>query len=213
MHTHTFLRIQHRHGSTALLPLFVQTEIKREQHVSSYYSALRLSKNTQAAPWQLTTHSQLCNAAKPPKRPLFNVTRWHCVMQAKHRDMICRDSHVEIKILHSWRSLLHWRWGQSLSRIGSAMVSSLLSCCRVRSQRAAVLRSFIFGFTQDLKRFTRLTNASPQLMRPIYSYEWKLMPISRFGWWVVMGSASLGWKTLCATRTVTMVNWARWSVL
>lgn len=78
---------------TALLPLFVKTEIMREQHVSSCYTALCLSKNTQAAPWQLTTHSQLSNAAAElPKRPLFNVTRWHCVMQAKHCDMICWDS-------------------------------------------------------------------------------------------------------------------------
>lgn len=77
---------------TALLPLFDKTEAIREQHVSSYYAVLCLSKNTQAAPWQLTTHSQLSNAANPPKRPLFNVTRWHCVMQAKHCDMICSDS-------------------------------------------------------------------------------------------------------------------------
>lgn len=49
---------------TALLPLFVKIEITREQHVSSYYAALCLTKNTQAAPWQLTTHSQLSNASK-----------------------------------------------------------------------------------------------------------------------------------------------------
>lgn len=83
---------------TALLPLFVKTEIIREQHVSSYYTALCLSKNTQAALWQLTTHSQLSNVAEPQKRPLFNVTRWHCVMQAKHFDMIC------------WDSLLKWKY-------------------------------------------------------------------------------------------------------
>lgn len=49
---------------TALLPLFVKTEIMREQHVSSYYTALCLSQMTQAAPWQLTTHSELSNASK-----------------------------------------------------------------------------------------------------------------------------------------------------
>lgn len=82
---------------TALLPLFVKTEIMREQHVSSYCTALCLSKKTQAAPWQLTTHSQLSNATEPPKRPLFNVTRWHCVMQAKQSDMICSDSLLKWK--------------------------------------------------------------------------------------------------------------------
>lgn len=81
----------------ALLPLFVKSEIMRQQHVSSYYTALCLSKKTQAAPWQLTTHSQLSNAAEPPKRPLFNVTRWHCVMQAKQSDMICSDSLLKWK--------------------------------------------------------------------------------------------------------------------
>lgn len=81
----------------ALLPLFVKSEIMRQQHVSSYYTALCLSKKTQAAPWQLTTHSRLSNAAEPPKRPLFNVTRWHCVMQAKQSDMICSDSLLKWK--------------------------------------------------------------------------------------------------------------------
>lgn len=58
-------------STTALLPLFVKTEIMKEQNVSSYYTALCLSKNTRAAPQQLTTHSQLSNAAEPPKRPLL----------------------------------------------------------------------------------------------------------------------------------------------
>lgn len=70
-------------SAAALLPLFVKTEMMREEHVSSFYVALCLSKKTWAAPWQLTTHSWLTNATEPPKRPLFNVTRWHCVMQAK----------------------------------------------------------------------------------------------------------------------------------
>lgn len=35
---------------SSLLPLFVKAEIMREQHVSSYYTTLCLSKNTQAAP-------------------------------------------------------------------------------------------------------------------------------------------------------------------
>lgn len=34
----------------ALLPLFVKSEIMRQQRVSSYYTALCLSKKTQAAP-------------------------------------------------------------------------------------------------------------------------------------------------------------------
>lgn len=54
-------------------------------------------RETRVAPWQLTTHSWLSNATEPPKRPLFNVTRWHCVMQAKHSDMICTDSLLKRK--------------------------------------------------------------------------------------------------------------------
>lgn len=94
---------------TALLPLFVKREITREQHVSSY-TALCLSKNTQAAPWQLTTHSQLSNAAEPPKRPLFIVTRWHFVMQAKHCDLIC------------WDSLLKWKYCTCVSHCCSELI-------------------------------------------------------------------------------------------
>ena len=37
-------------SSAALLPLFVKTDIMREQRVSSYYTALCLSEHTQAAP-------------------------------------------------------------------------------------------------------------------------------------------------------------------
>lgn len=78
-------------STNALLALFGKTHITREQNVSSYYTALCLSKNTRASPWQLTTHSEMTNAAVHPKRPLFNVTRWHHVVQVKHWDLICTD--------------------------------------------------------------------------------------------------------------------------
>lgn len=159
--SHSFKISPFKPSPTALLPLFVKSEIMREEHVSSYYTALCLSKNTQAAPWQLTTHSQLSNAAEPPKRPLFNVTRWHCVMQAKHCDMICPDS------------LLKWKYctcgGHCCPENGgricceSDMVSSpILMSLRVWSPNAVggVLYSYL-----DLHMPYKITNYPDRLIK------------------------------------------------
>lgn len=119
---------------------FVKTEIMRQQRVSSCCIALFHNKKTWAAPWQLTTHSQLSNATKPPKRTLFNVTRWHCVMQAKQSDMICSDSLLKWKHCTCDNHCSTENWGRICHEL--ALKRSLGS--KVQSPTAARLESYCF---------------------------------------------------------------------
>lgn len=159
---------------TALLPLFDKTEIISEQHVSSYYAVLCLSKNTQAAPWQLTTHSQLSNAAKPPKRPLFNVTRWHCVMQAKHCDMICSDSLLKWKYCSSgghcctkMQYVLNWIWNGHLP---VCVLEGAITNCRWFGIWSLHSHLDFYGLIRSQTFHPdRLRNALSQLLRCILS--------------------------------------------
>lgn len=151
----------------------------REQRVSSYYAALCLSKNTQAAPWQLTTHSQLSNAAEPPKRPLFNVTRWHCVMQAKHFDMICWDSLLKRKYCTCGGQRCAENRGRVCHELDMKW-SPPCFCAQGCFRQVPLVWDFSTSFVSWFILSYKITNIPPRqphkciVTAMFYLYEWKL---------------------------------------
>lgn len=134
-------------------------------------------QNTQAAPWQLTTHSQLSNAAQAPKRPLFNVTRWHCVMQAKYCDMICRDSLLKWKYCTCGGHCCPKNQGRMCRE--SDMLPSPLKCARGCShQELLVVRYTHILIYRCLVKSKTTQTGSHMLCHsdwsPFHLYKWKL---------------------------------------
>lgn len=108
----------------------------------------------------------LCYASK---------TFWHDLLRQS----------VKMKILHFWRSLLHWKRGQSLSWIGYEMVSSLFVRSGVPSPSAVGMGSqhsnhiLIYTVLYDHKRSTLTGWQTPghSYSGPSYLCKWKLQEV------------------------------------